>query len=64
VDSSKGLNLCTPVSLEISCLGTLPSRLPIMRVVEGRYSPVVAAMRFRSFVLSRIFSIIGWSRSR
>ena len=63
-DSSSGLNWWTPASWGISCLGTFPSNPPIMRLAEGRYSPIVAVMWFLSLVLSRTFSTTGWSRSR
>ena len=63
-DSSSGLNVWIPVFGGILCLGTFPSSPPIMRLAVGRYSPMLAAIRFLSFVLSRIFVTTGWSRSR
>jgi len=64
VASISCLNLWVPVSVGISCFGTLPIRLPIMRLVVGRYSPMLAAMRFLSLVLARTALTMGWSRSR
>ncbi len=64
VVSTSCLNLRTWASVGILCLGTARSRLPIMRLVVGRYSPMVAAMRFLSLSLPRTFVTTGWSRSR
>jgi len=64
VASISCLNSWTWASVGISCFGTLPSRLPITRLVVGRYSPMLAAMRFLSLVFSLIFWTMGWSRSR
>jgi len=64
VDSSSGLKGCTPAFAGIECLGTFPSSPPKMRLAVGRYSPMLAAIRLRSFTLSKIFCTTGWSRSR
>ncbi len=63
-DSSSGLNWCIPASVGILCLGTALISPPIMRLALGKYSPMVAAMRFLSLTLSRIFVTTGCSRSR
>jgi len=63
-DSSSGLKMCIPVFCGILCLGTFPISPPIMRLALGRYSPMLAAMRFLSLTLSRIFVTTGCSRSR
>jgi len=48
--STSSLKCWMPVSLGILWLGTFPSSEPMMRFVEGRYSPMLAVIRFLSFV--------------
>lgn len=64
VVSTSCLKLWTPVSFGILWLGTFPISEPMMRFKGGRYSPIVATIRFLSLILSSTALTIGESTSR
>lgn len=53
-----------PVCLGTLWLGTLPNSEPMMRLADGKYSTMLAAIKFLSLVFSLTALTIGYSMSR